>query len=282
MPVTGVSVFRRDCKVAKRMHRGVTVGKFGTGARRGTIGSLSDQARYRFLHVCKNCDVDFASMLTLTYPAEFPSDGKTVKRKHLRVFLQWLLRRFPLDRGVWFLEFQRRGAPHFHLLLSVVLSDHGPIVERRRTRRKGKEMYSKAYRTCDRIEKEAARKWYELVNSGDEKHLRAGVAWEVIEESDGALRYAACHASKPHQKKVPEEYSNVGKFWGYIGRVRVEEMGRVRLDTKEIFERFGVDAMSRKGRIKKYLWDVAEEFADELQSQKDAEYFASLGQDKLF
>lgn len=268
MPVCGLSVFRRDCKVAKRMQPGVSVGKFGTGGRRGVISQFSDQARYRFLHVVKNCDVDFKSMLTLTYPADFPSDGQTVKRKHWRVFSQWLKRRFPGIRGCWFLEFQKRGAPHFHVLLSFDLSAY-PLLERRRTRLKGAEKWSKVYRTVDLLEREVAQRWFEIVNSGDIKHLRAGVAWEVIEESEGALRYAACHASKPHQKKVPENYQNVGAFWGYVGDVNVEEVARVQMNTETIFERLGCDGMSRKGRVKKYLWDAAEKFSPEVFADRD-------------
>jgi hypothetical protein len=55
--------------------------------------------------------------ITLTYPAQFP-DARLAKR-HLDSFFKRLKRRFPQQvvTGFWRLEFQQRGAPHFHLLL---------------------------------------------------------------------------------------------------------------------------------------------------------------------
>ena len=39
-------------------------------------------------------------------------------------------------------------------------------------------------------------------------------AWELIRSQDGAARYALKYATKPHQKKVPEDFQDVGRFWG--------------------------------------------------------------------
>jgi hypothetical protein len=108
------------------------------------------------------------------------------------------------------------------------------------------------------MERDLAAAWYRIVGSGDEKHLKAGVSWEVLEQEDAAIRYAAKHAAKPRQKMVPAEYHNVGRFWGIVGGVKaialddeIEEM-----TTEELLAEFGHDAISSKGLIKKYLWDV--------------------------
>jgi hypothetical protein len=50
---------------------------------------------------------------TLTYPADFPLDQETFKR-HLKIFSQRFLRSFPAAGFHWKLEFQARGAAHFH------------------------------------------------------------------------------------------------------------------------------------------------------------------------
>ncbi|MBV1952785.1 hypothetical protein KUG12_00070 [Streptomyces sp. BV333] len=59
------------------------------------------------------------AMTTLTYPGDWLAvapDGKTAKR-HLEAFLKRFQRAWGAEwLGVWKFEFQRRGAPHFHLL----------------------------------------------------------------------------------------------------------------------------------------------------------------------
>lgn len=54
--------------------------------------------------------------VTMTYPNEYPHDWRRWKAD----FEKWrraLLRRFPDAQAVWRLELQRRGAPHFHVIL---------------------------------------------------------------------------------------------------------------------------------------------------------------------
>ncbi|MEN6535739.1 MAG: hypothetical protein ABFD89_18895 [Bryobacteraceae bacterium] len=128
-------------------------------------------------------------MLTLTYPCGFPSDGRTVKR-HLRSFVERCRRMLgaaaPTESLFWFLEFQARGAPHFHLFTTFSI-DKGVV----------------------------ARWWYEIVGSDDERHLRAGTRIERLRSGkDGVVAYANKYAAKSEQKEVPPEYTSVGRFWG--------------------------------------------------------------------
>jgi hypothetical protein len=55
-------------------------------------------------------------MVTLTYPAEFPIDGKLVKRQFEALCKRWLRQWGERPRGMWVIEFQDRGAPHFHMI----------------------------------------------------------------------------------------------------------------------------------------------------------------------
>lgn len=247
LPARGVRRYRRDAVVEKKM-----ADDLGWGGKRGEVKEFSFQARMRLLHLARNCQCDFASMATLTYPATFPGDGGVVKR-HLDAFKKWLARRVPGILGIWFLEFQRRGAPHFHILLDLDLASQGDLVCKRRTRLAGHRQES--YETCQAVEDDFSRAWYRIVASGDERHLRAGVCVERLESSDAAMRYAACHAAKPRQKEVPLNFLNVGRFWGRLGAVRLvggEDLDEC--DTTDIIQEFGPDAVSTRGRVKRYLW----------------------------
>lgn len=89
------------------------------GAKRGKIVAYSPSAARRFRHLLRNTTVRFRAHLVLTYGASWPSDGHVLKR-HLRALVQVLRRR--KCKGVWKLEFQKRGAPHFHILLDKPVS----------------------------------------------------------------------------------------------------------------------------------------------------------------
>lgn len=178
-PVGAVFVYRQDTKV----YRGIThrQSRQKGGGIRGKISSFSRQSVARMVFAFRNMSKP-RIMITLTYPGEFPADGKKVKRD-LDAFKKWLAR-----RGVswaWFLEFQERGAPHFHLFTNL------PV----------------------KAEK-VAQAWFRIVGSGDEKHLRAGTRVEWLRNPDAAGIYAAKYGSKAEQKEVPDEYQNVGRFWG--------------------------------------------------------------------
>ena len=124
-------------------------------------------------------------IVTLTYPANFPMDGKLVKY-HLMLIRKWFL--YYGVSGSWFLEFQVRGAPHFHII------------------------------TNKAVDKEAlSRQWYKVVGSGDEKHLKAGTQQQAIRKPHAVAAYVAKYAAKSEQKIVPAEYANVGRFWGGWG-----------------------------------------------------------------
>lgn len=154
---------------------------------------LSKKSRKRLAFVANNTTVVFRTMLTLTYPKEYPTDGKTVKA-HLNTFLTWCRRYFISPSYLWFLEFQKRGAPHIHILLDYPLP--------RDPDKRVVLFYT------------VARKWYETVGSGDVSHRAAGTRCERIRKPDGAARYCLKYAYKTEQKCVPEQYRNVGRFWG--------------------------------------------------------------------
>lgn len=170
---------------------------------------LSRKSRKRLAFVANNTRVVFRTMLTLTYPSTFPCDGKQVKQ-NLNTFLVWARRRFKRPSYLWFLEFQRRGAPHIHILLDTPL----PQNSKERT-----AVYS-----------DVAQKWYETVKSEDEKHLAAGTRTERIRKPDGAARYCLKYAYKTKQKCVPAAFQNVGRFWGCSRDVTPTDVRTIPMD----------------------------------------------------
>ena len=187
-PIRKVTVYKNDVVV----HRAATARQSEIPPR-GTIKEFSRESRRRLAFTACNTSVTFRQMVTLTYPAIFPSDGALVKR-HNKLFLD-SLRRHLLGRlsYLWFLEFQQRGAPHIHYLIDAPWP---------RTREDVKNWRNYV-----------AQRWYEIVDSGDYKHRLAGTRTEKIRKPDGAARYTVKYAMKMRQKTVPELYQNVGRFW---------------------------------------------------------------------
>jgi hypothetical protein len=166
------------------------------GTVRDAVMQFSAGSAMRMRRYLRECMAEYKIMLTLTYPGFYPSNGKAVK-EHLRRFLQELRREYirrHSDDGrhssFWFLEFQQRGAPHFHIFCTWSPS---------------KEWVS--------------RRWYDIVHSEDIRHFHAGTRVEVLRSGRaGSISYASKYANKQYQKEVPENYENVGRFWGIYGR----------------------------------------------------------------
>lgn len=191
-PVKGIEVYASDI-VVKRYGRKHT----SKPGKRDKVKEFSAAARKRLAFVAANTQVDFTSMITLTYPALYPQNGKRVKRDR-KVFLQWLMTRCEGCSYLWFIEFQRRGAPHFHILF---------------TERVGN---AASYR---RFQWEVSQTWNRIVN-GDIDHLRVGTRTERLRSPEGGRHYAVKYAVKMKQKIVPAAYENVGRFYGYSKDVK--------------------------------------------------------------
>jgi hypothetical protein len=179
-----------------------TVPNAFVGSTRGNISEFSKSSGTRMRRYLRECMAEYSQMVTLTYPGFFPTNGKAVK-ENLRRFIQEVrrekIRTHPscsVDEvdyefsAFWFLEFQKRGAPHFHIFLTWAPS---------------KEW--------------VASTWYRIVNSEDKRHFNAGTRTEFLKAGRaGTVSYAAKYAAKNEQKSVPEGYEDVGRFWGVSGR----------------------------------------------------------------
>jgi hypothetical protein len=151
------------------------------------VTAFSEASLGRFNFAARNGE-PLIAMMTLTYPAAHPTDGREVKR-HWDAMRRRLVRRSL--KGLWILEFQERGAPHIHCFLT------------------------------SRVDKDfAAQAWYEIVGSGDERHLAAGTQVKLVRE----LHAITSYARKAAQKAVPEGFGNVGRFWAAFGGYKVEPL----------------------------------------------------------
>ena len=164
------------------------------------------------------------ALFTATYPDDWRAacpDPDTAYR-HLRALAKRFKRATGLKlKGVWKREFQRRGAPHFHVLTPLpAMIGSEPV----------REWF--------------ARSWYEIVASGDERHRRAGTAvdWSEglrMQDANRAAAYFTGYSAgkatgKAYQDVAPEDWANengsVGRWWGVIGMTATTAEARVTAD----------------------------------------------------
>lgn len=168
------------------------------------------------------------AMVTLTYPADWLTvapTGRAVKA-HLKAFRK----RYERAWGetlmcVWKLEFQRRGAPHVHMLMVPPHGKAGGLIFR--------QWLSST--------------WADVVAHPDPaeyiKHLAAGTGVDYTEglkaqDPKRVAVYFTKHSTfvdKEYQHVVPEEWQQPGctpgRFWGYWGLERHTAVVEVTPDT---------------------------------------------------
>jgi len=195
---------------------------------RGVVTERSAESRKRLSFTVSNTTTVIEGMIVLTWRVA-PIDGREVKRKLGDLFdamrrewggsIEWL----------WWLEFQRRGAPHIHILTAgAIHREHGPTVTRRRLKR-GKWQEREVFTGA--AVQWLGDKWLRLIGESENersKKFTAGGIWEKMKSADGAARYCSKDAWKPYQTKIPEHYQNVGAWWhrsrGFNAPVMAEEI----------------------------------------------------------
>lgn len=168
------------------------------GGKRGKIKGFTRQSRRRLMctigAIRKNAQLpDF---VTLTYPEVFPTVERA--KRDIKVFLQRLERQFPDAGYIWKLEPQKRGAPHYHLLVWGC---------------KEGELF-----------RWVVNNWYEIAGNGDFNHWKfhAGALQgskacvQKVKSFKGVWSYASKYIGKTFE--VAEWGAQwTGRFWG-IGK----------------------------------------------------------------
>jgi len=203
------------------------------------IVAWSKKSRISFVHAM--CELDYRplfadrfripAMITLTYPGEWlivAPNGRAAK-KHLEAFKM----RYERAWGealicVWKLEFQDRGAPHFHIL---TVPPHGKAGAHRKGRQRaavGDGLPFKQWLSAV---------WADIVNHPDpeqrRRHEAAGTRVDFAEGLKASdprkvavyfLKHGGASA-KEYQHIVPEPWrepgQGPGRFWGYWGLERL-------------------------------------------------------------
>lgn len=167
-------------------------GNTASNVPRGTIGRFSARSRGRMCSYLSDTFAQYRYMGTLTV-ADDVLDASEFKAAADRYFV-WQLRYMrgsaeepDLQSIFWFLEFQRRGAPHLHLFYTEYVPwECAASVWSRRIDQPW------AFATSTKFEK-----------------LREGRA--------GTIGYAIKYAAKSSQKALPEDVDGYGRFWGVRG-----------------------------------------------------------------
>ena len=198
----------------------------GGGGRSG-VSAFSEASKRRMVYTCESIDWNALGTLvlvTLTY-RQCPASGQESKR-HLKIFRQRWHREFGKPRGMWQMEFQKRGVPHYHLLLS---KPDIPILD---------------------LMAWVARAWWEVVGSGDPVHLKAGTSTEVWRNETAPGRYFGKHGTarvKAYQHVVPPGWWS-GRFWGRWGVSAQWEESYLSVRQFIALRRLSVRLMRSRGR----------------------------------
>lgn len=171
------------------------------GGLRGEVGAFSKASRRRMLRKVAQVDdsrAGRATFVTLTMPGTWgrPATrelawlvygGAAAWKVALDTWLHRVGRRWPGVFGIWKLEPQERGAPHFHLLLWGVPDGSAAWV---------------------------ARSWWEVVGSNEPDHLAAGTRTEWLRSVNGTMFYCAKYCAKPVSAHASHDWAHVGRWWG--------------------------------------------------------------------
>jgi hypothetical protein len=150
--------------------------------------------------------------LCLTYPEEFPKDGRKVKKDlvNLHHFFTgtgtYAVSHDPDIKFFWKMEFQLRGAPHYHIIIDSKLEF--------------KEFFDLAVKKWTSITKNPfAGQWCNHKDVPHEEYDSPGVNCTVIDDQFLAAIYVSLYGSKKegYQNKSPKDFEHPGRFWGLMG-----------------------------------------------------------------
>jgi hypothetical protein len=219
-PVIGITVFPGGI-VIRRQNLNQKLARLHK-IERGKITVVSKRSLNKLALTVRSCGVNFSSVMTLSYGLNYPHSGRVAKR-HLNAFLVGAKREFGPFDYFWVLEFQKRGAVHFHIATTLPEPDY---LQRSAFAHIWTRIAFPDWSYSELL-KDSTKPFYagETVNArqlGYLVHVHVK-AWEKVRSDDGMSRYLAKYANKLRQKEVPDWYSDVGRFWGASRKVKLPE-----------------------------------------------------------
>jgi len=120
------------------------------------------------------------------------NDGKTGKQ-HLRAFLERVRRKFPKASGIWRIEYQKRGAVHFHFIF-----------------------FNLPFWKADEIRTA----WSEIIEEGNPR-IHITTCRSRRQTTYYMSKYVAKVASKASVSLSNVPYLHVGRHWGYFNKAGI-------------------------------------------------------------
>lgn len=207
------------------------------GGPKTKMSVISRKSITNAVEVLTNAEPELQSMIVCTYPDTYPDDGRIVKAHHkaLNEAIRRKLGDFSYFTAV---EYQKRGAPHYHQGTSFDLADYGPVAT---LKRKKMSRRKPTFQTVKALQDWAFETWLDIiakpdiayngeplnwagVDDDDQEmmrkayyHYNAGFSWEVMREKDGAKRYFVKELTglKLYQKTIPPHFQNPGRHFLY-------------------------------------------------------------------
>jgi hypothetical protein len=162
--------------------------------KRGTISGISSKSRYRLIKIlAKVSRPDSCLFITLTY-RNF-TDEFTTWKSHLNRFGVSLNYHFPDHSAVWRMEFQDRGAPHFHILLWPARDTN--VVS---------------------LRDELAKRWCKIIGQETSANLEYGVTVGEVTDFRASAFYLSVYQAKDAQDR---DDIATGREWGLWHRERL-------------------------------------------------------------
>ncbi len=152
--------------------------------KRSQITFYSEKSKKRYKFILRNTQHIWTHEMEVGYPADYPRDGLLVK-KHRKLLVESLMRKYPGINWTWRQGFQKRGAPHLHFLTDRFV-DYKWLAER----------------------------WAGIVGTSDPSHIKAGTHVDKIRNIGKMIHYMVNYMADDKETMVPEGYENCGRFWG--------------------------------------------------------------------
>jgi hypothetical protein len=232
--------------------RSIWVAPYPSKGARGKVTTLSFQSRRRLYEFLLSIDWDAIEddrirVVTLTYHENYPKDGKGVKR-HLHNFRREIMRDYPGSILIWKLEYQARGAPHFHLIW--ITPTPQPLGNYQIVNSKGVVFYDRvAKRALESghtgLRSDIQEKWNRITGE-DWDNFNAGTEVDEVKKKGAIAAYLCKYMAKQgrwngkgYQTTPPKWFSECGRWWGCYGRGRVGiQKMRYHIDAEIVAELF--------------------------------------------
>jgi hypothetical protein len=215
------------------------------GGLRGVVKGFSRGSRRRLMSVIAGVQRDavLPVFVTLTYPKTFPEPKQS--KKDLKSFIMRMKRAFPGAGIIWKLEPQKRGAPHFHLLVWGV-----------------KVASLRAW---------VPTAWFEIAGGGDNLHLlwhegklKNKHCTQQVNSFKGVWAYASKYLGKTFEVAGWDSKA-VGRFWAVVNPANIPFGEPMKIDITRADAVQGIRYIKRVIHAKKRSYPSLSMFCDSQQ-----------------